>query len=141
MGKVRILLEDRITNFGIGGWRQLLWGDDISAKTEKSVWEGVKYFFQAGTQQLKGVRLQTQPPDYAHTDSTIPLNTLTGCSFSDAKVFLPFLHKNINLQMFHLKPSLIGIPEVDLVPLPGAPQVFVLNVGRRCDNECMVVAL
>lgn len=100
-----------------------------------------KIFFQAGTQWLKGVRLQTQPPDYAHTDSTIPLNTLTGCSFSDAKVFLPFLHKNINLQMFHLKPSLIGIPEVDLVPLPGAPQVFVLNVGRRCDNECTVVAL
>lgn len=100
-----------------------------------------KIFFQAGTQWLKGVRLQTQPPDYAHTDSTIPLITLTGCSFSDAKVFLPFLHKNINLQMFHLKPSLIGIPEVDLVPLLGAPQVFVLNVGRRCDNECMVVAL
>lgn len=91
-------------------------------KLRSQWWEGVIYFFQTGTQQLKGVRLQTQPPDYAHTDSTIPLNTLTGCSFSDAKVFLPFLHKNINLQMFHLKPSFIGIPEVNS---RGSPSVCV----------------
>ena len=99
-----------------------------------------KIIFQAGTQWLKGMRFQTQPPDYAHTDSTIPLNTVTAYSFSDTKAFLPFLHQNINLQMFHLKLSLIGIPEADLIPLPGAPQMFVLNFGTRCGNECTIVA-
>lgn len=139
-GKIRILLENRITNFGICGWRWLLWGGDISAKIKKSVMRRGKIFFQAGTQWLKGMRFQTQPPDYPHTDSTISFNTVTACSFSDPKAFLPFLHQNINLQMFYLKLSLIGIPEADLVSLPGAPQMFVLDFGTGCDNECTVVA-